>query len=265
MGRLDGKVAIITGAASGIGRESAGLFAREGAQVIIADIDVEGGERAAAEIRDAGGEAVFHATDVAEESSVRAAVELATVRYGRLDVMFNNAGISVVKPTIEMSVEEWDRIQAVNLRGVFLGCKYAIPVMIRNGGGSVINVSSNAGLVGRPNYGAYCASKGGVVLLTKSLAVDHSRHNVRVNAIAPGSVLTPLAREIFLSKPDPEAAMQNLAEAAPAKRLGQPLDIAYAALYLASDDSAFVMGAVLAVDGGRTAGIAEPVAFHDQP
>lgn len=260
MGRLNGKVAVITGAASGIGRESAGLFAREGARVVIADIDGEGGERAASEIRGEGGEATFCRTDVTDEASVRTAVETATARYGRLDVMFNNAGISVIKPTIEMTVEEWDRIQAVNLRGVFLGCKHAISIMMRQRDGSVINTASNAGLVGRPNYGAYCASKGGVVLLTKSLAVDCARYRVRVNAIAPGSILTPLARAIFLSKPDPEVAMQRLADAAPAKRLGTPSDIAYAALYLASDESAFVMGAVLPVDGGRTAGIAEPVA-----
>lgn len=263
--RLKGKVAIITGAAMGIGQETARVFAREGAKVVVvADINEEKGEATAAEIRVEGGEAVYIKADVTQEESVKSLVDQTVARYGRLDVMFNNAGINLSKPTLEVTQEEWDRVMAVNLRGPFFGCKYAIPVMVKQGGGSVINTSSNAGLVGRPNYGCYSASKGGVEILTKSLALDFARYKVRVNTIAPGSILTPLAQSIFNSKPDPEAAMRNLAEAAPIKELGKPSDIAYAALYLASDESRFVTGAGLRVDGGRTAGIVEPKAFHEE-
>lgn len=262
--RLAGKVAIITGAGMGIGAETARVFAREGAKVIIADINAEAGESVAAEIREGGGEAVYVPTDVTSDESVKHVVDMAVSRYGRLDVMFNNAGINFYKPTCDVSVEEWDRVMAVNLRGPFLGCKYALPVMARQGFGSVINASSNAGLVGRPNYGCYSASKGGVEILTKSLAIDYAKYKVRVNTIAPGSILTPLAEAIFASKPDPEAAKQNLAEACPMKVLGMPSDIAYAALYLACDESRFVTGCTLRVDGGRTAGIVEPKAFHQE-
>jgi NAD(P)-dependent dehydrogenase (short-subunit alcohol dehydrogenase family) len=262
--RLSGKVAIITGAGMGIGAETARVFAREGAKVIIADINPEAGESVAGEIREAGGEAIFVRTDVTSEESVKQVVEATFSRHGRLDVMFNNAGINFSKPTCDVTVEEWDRVMAVNLRGPFLGCKYALPVMARQGSGSVINTSSNAGLVGRPNYGCYSASKGGVEILTKSLAIDYAKYKVRVNTIAPGSILTPLAETIFASKPDPAAAKRSLAEACPMKELGRPSDIAYAALYLASDDARYVTGHTLRVDGGRTAGIVEPEAFHEE-
>ncbi len=262
--RLAGKVAIITGAGMGIGAETARVFAREGAKVLIADINSDAGESVAEEIRKGDGEALHVHTDVRSEASVRHVVETAISMYGRLDVMFNNAGINLSKPTCEVTQEEWDQVMAVNLRGPFFGCKYALPVMAKQRSGSVINTSSNAGLVGRPNYGCYSAAKGGVEILTKSLAIDYAKYGVRVNSIAPGSVLTPLAESIFASKADPAAAKQNLADACPMKVLGLPSDIAYAALYLASDESRFVTGATLRVDGGRTAGIVEPKAFHEE-
>jgi len=262
--RLEGKVAIITGAGMGIGAETARVFAREGATVIIADINREAGEAVAKEIEQAGGKAIYVQTDVTSDESVKHVVETAVGQYGRLDVMFNNAGINFSKPTCDVTVEEWDRVMAVNLRGPFLGCKYALPVMARQGFGSVITTSSNAGLVGRPNYGCYSASKGGVEILSKSLAIDYAKYKVRVNTIAPGSILTPLAEAIFASKPDPAAAKRSLAEACPMKELGRPSDIAYAAVYLASDDARYVTGHTLRVDGGRTAGIVEPKAFHEE-
>ncbi len=243
MGRLDNKVAIVTGAGSGIGKASAALFASEGATVIVADV-TGAEERAASEI---GGSAIAVHADVSEASDVRALVETARSRLGRLDVLFNNAGIEGEQAaTADCSEENFDRVIGVNLRGVFLGLKFGIPAMLANGGGSIINMASVAGLVGFAGLPAYCASKGGVIQLTKAAALEYATRNVRINAICPGVIHTPMVDRIA---PTAEAREQ-FAQIEPVGRMGRPEEVAALALFLASDESSFVTGSALPVDGG---------------
>jgi NAD(P)-dependent dehydrogenase (short-subunit alcohol dehydrogenase family) len=252
-GRLENKVALITGGASGIGEATAKLFAKEGAKVVIADVQAEKGRAAAAEIGAAGGEAAFVKANIVRESEAKRMVEFTVKKYGRLDILFNNAGVENSKPDVETSVEEWDKVMDVNVKGVFLGTKYAVPEMKKSGGGSIINTSSIFGLIGSPGFAAYHASKGAVRLLTKATALAHAADNIRANSICPGVIETPMFAQVVSETPNPDTARAEWMELEPIGRFGRPDDIAYGALYLASDESAYVTGTELVIDGGYTA------------
>jgi len=252
-GRVEDKVAIVTGAASGIGRGCAELLAREGARVVLSDVNEELGREAAKAI---GGDALFVRHDVSDEASWRALIDAALARFGRLDVLVNNAGIIVVADIESTTVEQWRRVMAVNAEGVFLGCKHAIPVMRRSGGGSIVNISSSAGLVGTAPFAAYSASKGAVRILTKSVAAHCLAKGdaIRCNSIHPGGIDTPLVRSLpRLSQESGSSGAEQFAEADRVSTYGKPADIAYLVLYLASDESRFMTGSELAIDGGLTA------------
>lgn len=248
--RLKGKVAIVTGAASGIGRATAILFAAHGAAVMIADIDTEGAAETVAAIRNGGGTAGYVDTDVTLSESTEHTVEETLSSYGRLDVLVSSAGIAMRLPVAELSESDWHRCLDVNLTGVYLAAKAAIPAMRENGGGSIINISSIYGLVGADVRAAYVASKGGVTNLTRGMALDYAAEGIRVNCICPGFVETPLVAGVVKTPEEYRA----LADKHPMRRLAQPEEIAYGALYLASDESAFVTGIALPIDGGYTAG-----------
>jgi NAD(P)-dependent dehydrogenase (short-subunit alcohol dehydrogenase family) len=249
MGRLDGKVAIITGAASGIGRGSALCLAKEGAAVVAADLNSQGGEQVIAEIAAGGGRAVFQHTDVTNEADVQALVGRAIQEYGRLDVMFNNAGLAGASGPIEaVSADDWDKTMAVLLRAVFLGIKHAVPPMRKGGGGSIISTSSVASYLPAPNVAAYSAAKGGVISLTRAAALELGHDRIRVNCICPGAINTPILGD------DPVRLAQALDNLQPIPRVGRPEDIASMVLYLASDESQWVTGTAMIVDGGLTVG-----------
>ena len=248
--RLSDKVCIITGAGSGMGRTAALMFAAEGAKVVVAEYSQAAGEETVRLVKKAGGEATFVQTDVADEAAAKAMVDLAVATYGRVDVLYNNAGIMPEEDhsVIDTSVEAWDRVMAVNVRGVFLGCKYAIPKMVEQGSGSVINISSFVALMGCSNpQDAYTASKGAVLALTKSLAVQFAPRGVRTNAICPGPVETPLLMDWLVK--DEEAKRIRLARN-PTGRFGKAEEIVYMAIYLASDESRWTNGAAMVLDGG---------------
>ncbi len=251
--RLAGKVAIITGAGAGIGRASALLFAKEGAEVVVADCDPEKGAKTVRLIKENGGVAIFVQVDVSKAADVKNMVKATVERYGKLDILINNAGIYAQADVVEATEEEWDRILDVNLKGVFLCSKYSIPEMIKGGGGSIVNIGSEAGIVGIKNQVAYNVSKSGVIALTKSMAIDFAAHNIRVNCVCPGTTETPLVRAAVERAPDPAAARRALEEVRPAHRLGQPEEIAAGILYLASDESPYATGSILSIDGGYTA------------
>jgi NAD(P)-dependent dehydrogenase (short-subunit alcohol dehydrogenase family) len=248
MGRLDGKVALISGGARGQGAAEAQLFAREGAKVVFGDILDAEGRQVEAGIRAAGGEATYVHLDVTNEASWRAAVDTAVSRYGALQVLVNNAGIYIRKRIEETTEDDLDQLLAVNVKGVFLGVKHALPAMRRAGGGSIINISSVAGLVGNPNGSPiYTTSKGAVRLFTKATAMQHARENIRCNSIHPGPIDTAMLDETAGGR---SAAMLGRV---PLGRVGTVEDIAYGVLYLASDESSFVTGSELVIDGGLTA------------
>jgi NAD(P)-dependent dehydrogenase (short-subunit alcohol dehydrogenase family) len=254
MGRLDGKVAVITGAAGGIGREAALLFSAEGASVVVADMSSESGEATAAACR----EAIFVQVDVADASSVDALFAAAADRFGGVDILYNNAGIMPPDDDSILTTEAdaWDRVQAVNARGVFLCCKFGIPRLLERGGGSVINVASFVALVGAATSQiAYTASKGAVLSMSRELAVQFARQGVRVNALCPGPVETPLLMRLFADDP---AAYERRRIHLPMGRLATAREIANAALFLASDESSYVNGATFLVDGGLTAAYVTP-------
>ena len=250
MGRLDGKVAIITGMAAGIGEASAFLFAREGAIVVGADIDGERGEQVIEKIREEGGRGYFVRADVSRNGDVKKTFEKAQ-GLGGVDVLFNNAGIEVVKSLVETTEEEWDRSVAVNLKSAFLCCRHAIPVMEEKGGGSIINTSSAAGLVGSFSA-SYSAAKGGIIALTRALAVDLGPSGIRVNCLCPGAIETPMLTRVMLKQGDLKEVRERRIKNYPVGRFGTPIEVAQAALFLASDDASFITGAVLPVDGGFT-------------
>src|SRR2546422_10616745 len=254
MGRLDGKVAVITGAAGGIGREAAILFSSEGARVCVADVGAEAGEKSASECRDA----FFFKADVTDPKSVEAMYAATDKRYGRIDVLYNNAGIMPADDDSILVTEPdaWDRVQAVNAKGVYLCCKFGIPYLLEAGGGSVINVASFVALMGAATSQiAYTASKGAVLSMSRELAVQFAREGVRVNALCPGPVETPLLLNLYGGNP---AAYERRKIHWPMGRLGKPREIVDAALFLASDESSCVNGAAFVVDGGITAAYVTP-------
>lgn len=246
-GRLSGKVALISGAARGMGESEARLFAREGAQVVLGDILEDQGRAAVENITQQGGSATFVPLDVTREQDWQRAVETAEQIYGRLDILVNNAGIVRMAPLDETSLEAWNEVIGVNQTGVFLGMKHAVPAMRRAGGGSIVNISSIAGLIGLPNIPAYQASKGAVRLLTKNAAVQYATDKIRVNSVHPGRIETPMTAPLA-----PERR-EMLLRLTPLGRDGTAEEVAYGVLYLASDESSYVTGTELVIDGGYTA------------
>ncbi len=250
MPRLEGKVAIITGGARGMGASEAKLFAKEGAKVVFGDVLDDEGKRVEAEIHETGGDALYVHLDVTREADWRAAVELATGRYGKLDILVNNAGIGGGGRIEETTLEEWQRVMDVNAKGVFLGTKAAIPAMRAAGGGSIINISSQLGIVAVETSSAqYIASKGAVRLFTKATAVQYAGEGIRANSVHPGPIATPMT-EASRSNPDQAAFMVSRI---PLGRWAEPEEVAYGVLYLASDEASFVTGSELVIDGGWTA------------
>ncbi len=262
MGRLDTKVAIITGAAGGIGRTTAQLFASEGAKVIVADWDEAGVETSAQQIREAGGEATSLRVDVSNAEDVQGMAHAAAEKYGQIDVLFNNAGVEgdTQAFTADCTLENWDRVISINLTGVFLGMKYVIPYMLKSGGGSIINTSSISGLVGYPpGMPAYTASKGAVIQLSRTTAMEYAKKNIRVNAICPGVIRTGMSDRFIergndsLGSGGSDERRKALEALEPMGRLGEAEEIARMALFLASDESSYCTGAPFIVDGGFVA------------
>jgi len=245
--RLKNKIAIVTGGSSGIGRASSILFAKEGAKVVVADINDKTGEDVVKTINMNSGEATYVHCDVTKEDQAKNLITKTVEKYGRLDVLYNNAGIGMVKLLPEMTEQEWDRIFNINVKGAFFCSKYAIPQMKKQGRGAIVNTASNWGLIAYPHWPAYCATKGAVVMLTKALAIDHAPDNIRVNCVCPGNIDTPLLRAGIAAEGSFEEATKTMG------RLAKPEEVAYLALFLASDESSYVTGAAMVVDNGESA------------
>ena len=252
-GALAGKVAVISGAACGIGRAAASLFAKEGACVALLDVNAADGKAAAQQVQASGGRAFFAESDVTRAADCRAAVERTVREFGGVHVLFNNAGIIRRASVLELSEEDWDRVMDVNVKAMFLLSKFAIPEMVRSGGGSIVNMGSGWGLKAGARAAAYCASKGAVVQLTRAMAIDHGAQKIRVNCLCPGDTDTPMLRDEARQLGASEGEFLADAASRPLRRIGTPEEIARAALYLASDASAFVTGTTLVVDGGGLA------------
>ena len=256
-GRLEGRVALVTGAGSGIGKASALAFAREGAKVVVSDVAAESGEETVRFIQDAGGEAIFVKADVSKAAEVEALVSKAVEAYGRLDCAYNNAGIleSPSVPTHEYPEETWDRTIGINLKGVWLCMKYEVPQMLKQGSGAIVNTSSIWGLVGAGGFSAYVASKHGVAGLTKTAALEYAKAGIRVNAVNPGVIDTPMARGSIgaISGGDPQVEARIIAQMEPVGRMGTPDEVAEAVVWLCSDAASFVTGHTMTVDGGYVA------------
>ena len=258
--KLAGKVAVITGAASGIGKASACMFAREGARVMVVDIDTECGNKTVAQIRQQGGDAIFEQANVSSEAEVKRFIDRTEERWNRLDILFNNAGIVLVKTLEETTEAEWDRLMGINLKAVFFAIKHAVPHMRRNGSGVILNTGSIGSMTGQLGTPAYIASKGAVALITKSLALDYGRDNIRVNCLCPGITDTPMLREHMGHGAMGEANIRKRLARVPLGAILAPEDVARAALYLVSDDSLGVTGITHIVDGGLLA-----AAEYNQP
>ena len=250
MGRLEGKVALISGGAQGQGESEVRLFAKEGARIVFGDILDAKGKKVEAEINEAGGVAKYVHLDVTDEKDWNSAAKLLSKLYGKLDILVNNAGIAMAGKNLEeVTREEWDRIQEVNSKGVFLGVKAALPYMKASGGGSIVNISSMAGIVGVPGISAYTASKGAVRLLTKSIAIEYGAHNIRCNSVHPGYIETEMISGLLANS----EAMTNRLAITPLGIFATAHDVALSVLYLASDESRYVTGSELVIDGGITA------------
>jgi NAD(P)-dependent dehydrogenase (short-subunit alcohol dehydrogenase family) len=250
IGRFAGKVAFVTGAANGIGRAAALAFAREGAKVVAADISEQGNEGTAHMIEDLGGRALAVRCDVTRTDDVKAALDKAVEAFGRVDAAFNNAGSEqAITATADLAEKEWDRIVSINLRGVFLCMKYEIPLMLKQGGGAIVNTSSGAGVIGVKGQAAYAAAKHGVVGLTKVAALDYAQSNIRVNAVCPGIIDTPMMQRFTGGTPE---GRERVIAWEPIGRMGTPEEIAEAVLWLSSDAASFIVGHALVIDGGQT-------------
>jgi len=251
--KLKDRVAIVTGASKGIGKGIATIFSREGASVVLTDWDEEAGKKTAEEIRRSGGDAFFLRCDVSDEEQVKAMILATIAKYGRINVLVNNAGVGVYKTVLDATSEEWDRCLAVNLKGVFLCSKYAIPHIKAAGGGAIVNIASVHSYQNVGGTAPYAASKAGVVALTRVMAIDYGRDKIRVNAICPGWIDTPLIRNIFDGAADPEKAKREVERRQILGRLGTPEEVGEAAAFLASDEASYITGASLMVDNGMTA------------
>lgn len=247
--RLDGKVAIVTGGAMGIGKSTAKLMAAEGAKVVIADINREQGEQTAHEIASAG-VVEFIQTDVSKSDDIENVVQKTVSHFGKLDILFNNAGVAIGGSVVEMSEEDWNRVININLSSVYRGCKYAIPEMMKNGQGSIVNTSSVQALTGFRSWAGYAATKGGIIALTQQVALEYAPYHIRVNAIAPGTINTPMNTKIFDSIDDPQALINEWNNMHPLGRFGQPDEVGNAVVFLASDEASFITGICVRIDGG---------------
>ena len=251
--KLEDRVAIVTGGASGIGRAIASRFAEEGAQVVVGDIDERSAKSAVEEIAKVGGQAIYHRLDVSAEEDFRWLFEAAEEECGPIDVVVNNAGIGIAGDVVEQKESEWELMMNVNAKGTFLGCKYAVRHMMPRGQGVIINVASAAGMVGVSKRAGYSASKAAIIGLTKSVAIDYAESGIRVNSISPGTVESPWIKKILADNPDPEEARRQMERRQPIGRMGTPEEISALATYLASDESSFMTGSNVVVDGGLTA------------
>lgn len=248
--RLKGKIAVITGGASGIGEATARRFAEEGATVVVADKNLAGAKTVAAEI---GNGASAVEVDTAKSASVKALIDGAVAKHGRIDILFNNAGYGITGSVVETSEDDWSALLAVNINGVYYGCKHAIPHMAEQGGGVIVNTASTTSVAGIKDRAAYVTSKGAVAAMTRAMALDHVHQNIRINAVGPGTIETQYFTKILSNHPDPQGFRRSVEARQPMDRLGTPAEIANAVLFLASDESSFCTGTVLFADGGWTA------------